>query len=223
MTVDKQGSLFDLQDIVSIDGRGHTIDGAFKLFHAANPHVYRLLKQLALEMRASGRERYGIGGLFERLRWEYAIKTSGEFKLNNNYRALYARKLMAEERELAGFFQTRTRKAVGAEKEEAQQPTLTVTALAYGEKETPQATVYIANTDEVGDGKKRALAKVHREWRKVFGTSHEYWPSHVEFWLGDLAGGMDFIETIHTYSANSPHFETWGRLNTAASMYGANR
>ena len=220
--MDKQGKLFDLQDIVSIDGRGHTIDGAFRLFHAANPHVYRLLKQLALQMRTSGRERYGIGGLFERLRWEYAIKTSGEFKLNNNYRALYARKLMAEEPKLAGFFQTRTRKAVGAEQDGAAQPTLTVTALAYGGKETPQATVYLANTDEVVDGKNRAMVKVHREWRKVHGSSHEHWPVYIEFWLGDLAGGMDFIESVDTYSSKSLYFDVWASLNTSASLYGNN-
>jgi hypothetical protein len=63
----------------------------FEKFHEANPHVYELLVQLAREyIRRTGQRKLGIGMLWERLRWEMAISTTGDFKLNNNYRAHYA-------------------------------------------------------------------------------------------------------------------------------------
>lgn len=85
---------------------------AFARFHADNPHVYEGLRKLALQVRRVGRDHYDIGALFEVLRFEHAIETtSGDgLKLNNNYRALYARLLMDQEPELDGFFQLRERK-----------------------------------------------------------------------------------------------------------------
>ena len=85
-----------------------TIEGKFYQFHAQNPHVYERLRQLALDLKNRGRKKYGIAGLFEVLRWEHAMSTTDEdFKLNNNYRAYYARLLMENEPELDGFFATR--------------------------------------------------------------------------------------------------------------------
>jgi hypothetical protein len=66
---------------------------------------------MALAVLKAGKDRYGIAALYETLRYT-ALVTSGEsYKLNNNFRALYARKLMAENAELAGFFWTRERSA----------------------------------------------------------------------------------------------------------------
>ncbi len=92
------------------------IDTKFQEYHEANPHVYSGLKELALRLRKRGRQHYGIGALFEVLRYERALTTVGdEFKLNNNYRALYARLLMEDEPELNGFFATRVRRSGMAE------------------------------------------------------------------------------------------------------------
>ncbi len=92
---------------------GSTIDEQFESFHRTNPHVYEMLKMLALKTKRSGREQYGMAGLFEVLRWTHTIETHGdEFKLNNNYRALYARLLMKNEPELKGFFKLRSRRSV---------------------------------------------------------------------------------------------------------------
>lgn len=89
-----------------------TIEEKFEIFHRENPQVYSHLKRLALKMRATGRKHYGMKGLFEVLRWHFALETTGEdFKLNNNYTALYARLLMENEPELDGFFCLRERKA----------------------------------------------------------------------------------------------------------------
>lgn len=79
-------------------------------FHFQNPQVYADLRRLALGLVHAGRKHYGIKSLFEVLRWERALYTTGSiFKLNNNYHALYARILMDDEPELAGFFSTRFR------------------------------------------------------------------------------------------------------------------
>ena len=48
----------------------------------------------------------------ERVRWFTEIEARGDtFKCNNNYTAHYARLLMEQESELAGFFETRRAKA----------------------------------------------------------------------------------------------------------------
>lgn len=81
----------------------------FRQFHEANPHVYAKLRDLALQLKRKGRERYSITGLFEVVRWHTALNTTDpDFKLNNNLRPWYARLLMDQEPELADFFRTRT-------------------------------------------------------------------------------------------------------------------
>ena len=75
----------------------------------ANPDAFALFERFALEMAALKR-RFGMKALTERVRWEVARsweKDADGFKLNNIYTAPYARLLMANEPELAGFFVTR--------------------------------------------------------------------------------------------------------------------
>jgi len=83
----------------------------FTEFHEEHPEVYDELKKLALDLVGHGHRRYSINGLFEVLRWHRAMRTTDDeqedFKLNNNYRALYARLLMLVEPRLRGFFETR--------------------------------------------------------------------------------------------------------------------
>ena len=89
---------------------GMTIAQRFDAFHAENPHVLDNLKALAMDLRSRGVTRYGIKALYEVLRYNRALATRGDvFKLNNNYTAHYARKLMDEVPELEGFFETRER------------------------------------------------------------------------------------------------------------------
>lgn len=107
----QQLSLFYSPQIEEPDYQpGQSIEERFDAFHGRNPQVYKALRQLALDMRGRGVRHYGIKALFEVLRYEYALRTEGDtFKLNNNYTALYARLLMEQEPELAGFFETRRR------------------------------------------------------------------------------------------------------------------
>lgn len=85
----------------------------FTEFHAENPHVYHVLVNLARGwMVKTGSDKVGIGALYERARWEIAMSTNNaDFKLNNNFRAFYARLIMANEPDLAGVFDLRSSEA----------------------------------------------------------------------------------------------------------------
>lgn len=82
-------------------------------FHLANPHVYEALIGYARQARAAGVTRVGIELLWNRMRWDWMLNTEhdGDFKLNQNYKAWYARRIMEREASLDGIFETRRRAA----------------------------------------------------------------------------------------------------------------
>lgn len=85
-------------------------EARFLEFHESNPHVYSALREMALALKRAGHDRWGIKNLYERLRYDMALKTTeSQPSLNNNWTSYYARKLMAENPELANFFETRDR------------------------------------------------------------------------------------------------------------------
>jgi len=88
-----------------------TIDGRFDRYHDSHPEVYHELVKLARRMVRAGRSRYGISALCEVMRWNLSLQKpdSEPYKLNNDYRACYARLIMQQESDLAGFFETRAR------------------------------------------------------------------------------------------------------------------
>lgn len=89
------------------------IERDFNEFHHTHPEVYEQLVHLALTWKRNGTAKLGIATLFEVLRWNSHLnpeKHSG-YKLNNNYRALYARLIMAREPMLEGIFELRERTA----------------------------------------------------------------------------------------------------------------
>lgn len=91
---------------------GDPIEEAALAFHRENPHVLQELETLCRRVRRMGRRRWGITAAFEVVRYNGAVTTSGKpYKLNNNYRPIYARWLMRDVPELRGFFETRTRGA----------------------------------------------------------------------------------------------------------------
>lgn len=113
---DLQPTLFDhevgamphLSPTVQPQGKFASLEERFWEFHRLNPSVYHALVRLARQVKAAGRTHFGIGALFERLRFEAALQTWGdEYRLNNNYRSRYARLIMAQEPDLEGFFETR--------------------------------------------------------------------------------------------------------------------
>lgn len=96
-----------------------TIKERFIAFHKANPDVYRLFDRFALEAINSGMKKVGSKFVFERIRWETSVNTTGAgwstatkkpLKLNNNFTAWYARLFMMAHPEHAGTFETREAK-----------------------------------------------------------------------------------------------------------------
>jgi len=85
------------------------LEKQFLAFHSENLQVYDKLVELAFILKDRGHRKIGIAMLFEQLRWLYAMETTdmGGFKLNNNYRAFYARMLMERNPALNGFFEIR--------------------------------------------------------------------------------------------------------------------
>ena len=90
-----------------IKTRAEQIFDAFEVFHAKNPEVWRLFRKFSLEAHAAGRCHYSSNAIFERIRWHIEIETSGEVKLNNNFRAHYARMFHLHRPDLNGFFRNR--------------------------------------------------------------------------------------------------------------------
>ena len=76
-----------------------------------NPEAMRHFAGFAEQLRARGR-RFGIGLLAERVRWEMTMRGGDEdFKVNNNFRAYIARRLIADDPRLAGHIKCRVTKA----------------------------------------------------------------------------------------------------------------
>lgn len=103
---------FEFAPLREAEAGGETIQERFEAFHAANPHVYVALRNLAVSYKRAGARHGGMKMLFEVLRYRSALRTQGDpYKLNNVFTPLYARLLMEREAELAGFFELRERRA----------------------------------------------------------------------------------------------------------------
>lgn len=86
-------------------------DRAFSDFHAENPEIFDRLKTMALRLKDRGFTHYGIRCLWEALRYDVSVETTGkQYKLSDHLPAYYSRKLMAEVAELDGFFEVRERR-----------------------------------------------------------------------------------------------------------------
>jgi hypothetical protein len=75
-------------------------------YHAANPHIGYLVVAATLD-EARRRQRYGIGAVFEDLRYMKWIRRDDRiWKLNHNHRAFYARWFLYHYPEFGEFFET---------------------------------------------------------------------------------------------------------------------
>lgn len=85
-----------------------TLEGRFQKFHRQNPEVYQRLLEMARELKDFGHKKIGIQMLFEVLRWETMMQTTGDkYKINNSYASRYARLIMDQEPDLEGIFEVR--------------------------------------------------------------------------------------------------------------------
>ncbi len=88
-----------------------SITDRFQRFHEDNPSVYTELVDMARQLQARGYTKLGIELIWSAFRWNRMMRTTADeygFKLNDHYRSRYARLIMANEPDLADFFQTRT-------------------------------------------------------------------------------------------------------------------
>ncbi|MEU8482356.1 hypothetical protein [Streptomyces sp. NPDC048641] len=88
-------------------GSRPTLTDRFMAFDSEHPYVYRALERLAAERIAAGATRVGLKALFEDLRWQLPAGVRG---LNNDFTALYARKLIADHPHWASAFELRRRR-----------------------------------------------------------------------------------------------------------------
>lgn len=88
--------------------RADQILDAFEKFHTDNPQVWFLFRKFSIQAHNAGRSHYSSNAIFERIRWHIEIDTGGgEVKLNNNFRAHYARMFHLARPDLDGFFRNR--------------------------------------------------------------------------------------------------------------------
>jgi hypothetical protein len=93
-----------------LSGEDNSLPARFDRFDAANPQVYEALVSLARSIRSKRPEStIGIGMLYEVLRWRCYMETDTEepYRLSNDFRAFYARKIMRNAPDLDGIFQTK--------------------------------------------------------------------------------------------------------------------
>jgi len=86
-------------------------DTKFEEYHRKNPQVFEMFKRFTFQKINQGVKRLGASAVAERIRWETSVGGDDGFKINNNYRAYYARLFMQKYPEHAGLFQLRTSKA----------------------------------------------------------------------------------------------------------------
>lgn len=76
----------------------------FKKYDEENPQVWNAFVKYAREAKAKGFKHYSANGIFEIMRWHSGVSGKGEFKISNNFRPDYARKMMSLYPEFEGFF-----------------------------------------------------------------------------------------------------------------------
>lgn len=86
-----------------------TIQDRWKAFHAANPDVFDAIRREATRERLAGWKRISINLIFEILRRDPNLqpKGGGDWKLDNTFRALYARELIRQDPVFDGLIETR--------------------------------------------------------------------------------------------------------------------
>ena len=90
-TVSPQSHLFSIEEVFQ-PPKGDPVQ-MFIDFDKLNPHVFLEILRLADDLQYGP---IGMRSIIERMRYDYQIITKGDtFKLNNNYNAIWARKLCA--------------------------------------------------------------------------------------------------------------------------------
>ena len=82
-------------------------------WHKENPEFYELFKRFTFEAIERGHKRLSAWLVCNRIRWETMIVTTGnEYKISNDFIALYARLFMHHYPQYKGFFRPKPMKRV---------------------------------------------------------------------------------------------------------------
>jgi len=84
----------------------------FKKYDEENPQIWEAFKKYSFLAKNERKfKNYSANGIFEIIRWHTEIYARHNYKVNNNFRPDYARKMMEEFPEFKGFFRVRELKA----------------------------------------------------------------------------------------------------------------
>lgn len=90
--------------------RGDQIFARFERFHIHNPDFWHLFCKFTDRMRQV-KPQYAVASIFERARWELDLITTNtdddSLKLNNDFKAYYARMYLVTHPNAKGFFELR--------------------------------------------------------------------------------------------------------------------
>ena len=84
-----------------------TLSDRFNEYDRDNPDVWDLFKRFTKDALKAGHDRFSSQSIIERIRWETSVQWRGEFKINNDYAAFYARKYHKQFPQCDGFFRPR--------------------------------------------------------------------------------------------------------------------
>ena len=88
-----------------------TLLNRFTDFDTKNPQVYELFVRFTFEAIKRGHKRLSAWMIANRIRWETTIVTVNcEYKISNDYIALYSRKFMKDYPQYDGFFKIKEMK-----------------------------------------------------------------------------------------------------------------
>ena len=80
----------------------------FRIFHEANPEVYKLFKRFTFEAMNRGHKHLSAEMIINRIRWETKVVTTDkDYKINNDYKPFYSRLFIVEHPQHKDFFRLR--------------------------------------------------------------------------------------------------------------------
>lgn len=94
------------EDALMLQAKGDRFKEEADKWIEKNPGAWEYLTNSAVISANAGR-RFGIGALCEHVRWHMFAQGDRNFKLNNNHRAAFARRLIREHPEVEPYISTR--------------------------------------------------------------------------------------------------------------------
>lgn len=105
-------NLEDCRHLLIASGiNAETVD-LFLVWHQENTNVWREFEKLALEGIERGLSTWGAKAVIEIARWNLRLQTRKDFKINNNWAAIYARIFAAKYPQYRDFFKFREAKGL---------------------------------------------------------------------------------------------------------------